>query len=482
MRWSSVLIAACCGVAAAHGDHSLPNVVGRRKLPAELKFRRPHVQRTAAAAAAAAARVPVEDNGPLDKRQVGGKDGRCGSRTKLGKVPYGGLGIYDCTNEGDIALTFDDGPYEYTGDLLDKLAAYGAKATFFITGNNIGKGMINDPDLPWAGFIKRMTEEGHQVASHTWSHQNASQLTTAQLQAQMVYNEIALNDILGFFPTYMRPPFSICEKACQTILAALGYHIIYFDLDTEGYLHDDPTEIQTSKDIWDDAMANANSDTDSFLQIEHDIHYQTVYNLTDYILTSLFQNGFRSVTVGECLGDPLANWYRAGSGKIPTVSAVVARAEADVSPTLGSGPVATTSPASTGDIITTTGECGNGITCQGSRFGNCCSQYGWCGSSADHCSLGCQSDWGTCPTPPSLDGSCGNGITCLGSTFGDCCSQNGWCGSTADYCGDGCNIAWGTCAAAKPPTPTTTSVQPSATVGLRPAYGTCNEGDEEDYE
>lgn len=53
-------------------------------------------------------------------------------------------------------------------------------------------------------FSKRMVKEGHQVASHTWSHQNASQLTTAQLQAQMVYNEIAFNDILGFFPTYMR--------------------------------------------------------------------------------------------------------------------------------------------------------------------------------------------------------------------------------------------------------------------------------------
>lgn len=76
------------------------------------------------------------------------------ARPKLGKIAYGGLGIYDCINEGDIALTFDDGPYDYTGDLLDKLAAYGAHATFFITGNNLGKGMINDPDLPWAGFIK----------------------------------------------------------------------------------------------------------------------------------------------------------------------------------------------------------------------------------------------------------------------------------------------------------------------------------------
>jgi len=33
----------------------------------------------------------------------------------------------------DVAFTFDDGPYDYTSDLLDKLKVYNAKATFFIS-------------------------------------------------------------------------------------------------------------------------------------------------------------------------------------------------------------------------------------------------------------------------------------------------------------------------------------------------------------
>jgi hypothetical protein len=37
-------------------------------------------------------------------------------------VLYGGAGIYDCVNTGDIAITFDDGPYLYTNDLLDKFS------------------------------------------------------------------------------------------------------------------------------------------------------------------------------------------------------------------------------------------------------------------------------------------------------------------------------------------------------------------------
>ena len=49
-----------------------------------------------------------------------------------------------------------------------------------------------------------MAAEGHQIASHTWSHENYSQLTTTQFQNQIYWNEIAFNDILGYFPTYIR--------------------------------------------------------------------------------------------------------------------------------------------------------------------------------------------------------------------------------------------------------------------------------------
>lgn len=42
------------------------------------------------------------------------------ARPKLGGVPYGGVGIYDCVTTGEVAITFDDGPYEFTNDLLTK--------------------------------------------------------------------------------------------------------------------------------------------------------------------------------------------------------------------------------------------------------------------------------------------------------------------------------------------------------------------------
>jgi len=238
-----------------------------------------------------------------------GPDTKDIARTKVGKIPYGEA-IYTCNVNGVVALTFDDGPWEYTEDLLDLLKEFNAKATFFIVGRNGGKGAVNDPSTPWPGLIRRIANEGHQIASHTWSHQKLTEISAEQFQKQINYNEVALADLLGYFPTYMRPPHSMSDATTDGWLADLGYHVVYFDLNTRGYEYDDAVQIQKSKDIWDARMKVVAPATDSVLQIEHDNIYQTVYNLTEYILKSLDSSGFKTVTVGECLGDPKENWYR----------------------------------------------------------------------------------------------------------------------------------------------------------------------------
>lgn len=208
-------------------------------------------------------------------------------------------------------MTFDDGPNEYTCDLLDILDKYHAKATFFITGVNSGKGQIDDFTHPWGSLIQRMHYSGHQLASHTWSHQDLNAVTPTQRRDQMLKNEAALRNIMGAIPTYMRPPYSKCNETCLKDMAQLGYHIISFNMDTADYLNDNPEKIQQSKDIVDKALSNSQNPPGSpFLAIGHDIHAQTVYNLTEYILQHVNDAGYRAVTVGECLDDPRDNWYR----------------------------------------------------------------------------------------------------------------------------------------------------------------------------
>lgn len=160
-----------------------------------------------------------------------GKTTRDIRRPQLGKIPYGGAGVYACTKPGMVAITYDDGPYVYTEDIMKQFEAKGGRATFFVTGNSLGKGAI---DKQWTSVVKKMYDKGHQVASHSWSHPDLSKSTKAEIYDQMVKNEMAIRNILGRFPTYMRPPYSSCGSECQRVMSDLGYVIAYFDVDTDG--------------------------------------------------------------------------------------------------------------------------------------------------------------------------------------------------------------------------------------------------------
>lgn len=68
----------------------------------------------------------------------------------------------------------------------------------------------------------------------------------------------------------------------------------------------------------------------------------------------------------------------------------------------------------------------------------------------DYCGAGCQIKWGYCQETegkPSTDGTCGGSaeFTCKGSGFGDCCSEFNFCGKSTDHCGDGCQADYGVC-------------------------------------
>lgn len=144
-------------------------------------------------------------------------------------------------------------------------------------------------------------------------------------------------------------------------------------------------------------MRTSNPASDSFLQIEHDIHSQVVYNLTDYILNSLLTNGYQSVTVGECLGDPVSNWYRSGpAGSVTTPLPGTSTSTRNTRTSISAVP--TGAPGT----VTKDGTCGNGVTCRGSRYGTCCSKYNYCGVGDDYCKVanGCQASFGTCDDAP----------------------------------------------------------------------------------
>ncbi|MDO5295679.1 MAG: polysaccharide deacetylase family protein [bacterium] len=113
---------------------------------------------------------------------------------------YGPVLSHGSRQSRQIALTFDDGPSEYTAPLLDVLAEEGVKATFFCVGKNV----LQHPDL-----VRRAHDEGHLVATHSYSHRNLLGCLPAASRREINAGAQALDKVLGYRPQWFRPPYGM---------------------------------------------------------------------------------------------------------------------------------------------------------------------------------------------------------------------------------------------------------------------------------
>ncbi|KAL2822062.1 hypothetical protein BJX63DRAFT_181561 [Aspergillus granulosus] len=208
-------------------------------------------------------------------------------------APYGTF-INHCDVPGTVAFTFDDGPYVYTEELLDLLANYGVKATFFINGYRLDGNYY---------LLQRIVNEGHQLASHTYDHLDLTTLDDASMIAQMTRLETRIREAVGVIPTYMRPPFLAVNDHVLSVMSNLGYRVIGSSIDTKDYENDDPSLIGRSVDIF-----NTQLDQGGNIVLAHDVHEQTVHTLVSLMLDEALARGLQPTTVGGCLGDDA--WYR----------------------------------------------------------------------------------------------------------------------------------------------------------------------------
>lgn len=125
------------------------------------------------------------------------------------------------SNEKVVYLTFDDGPSENTKKIMDILAKYDAKATFFVTGRN----------QDYNYLIKDAYNAGHTIALHTYSHEYSTVYASVDAYfddlnkvGQMVKKEI------GFVPHYIRFPGgssnTVSRRYCQGIMSTLTKEVV----------------------------------------------------------------------------------------------------------------------------------------------------------------------------------------------------------------------------------------------------------------
>lgn len=182
-----------------------------------------------------------------------------------------------------VALTFDDGPSkEVTPRILDTLAKHGAKATFFMIGNQAKA-------LP--GTAQQVAAAGHEIGNHTMDHADLSKLDAGSIRKKIGEAADSIEQATGIRPYLIRPPYGAYNDAVMNDAVNQGDSLILWSVDSLDWQsrNADAVISEIQKEI-----------TSGAIILMHDIHPSTADALPR-LLNWLESQGYQFVTVSQLL-------------------------------------------------------------------------------------------------------------------------------------------------------------------------------------
>lgn len=187
-----------------------------------------------------------------------------------------------------IAFTFDDGPSQYTGTLLDGLRKRDVAVTFFMNGEN-GTGGTCGIKNGYETLLDRMWKDGHQLANHTYHHAPLHKISAEQIVSEVTDVENLIFDALGGrYKCLVRTPGG---HTSNLIARNVNAPIILWNVDTEDWKYRDADY------IYGTILSHARS---SSIVLMHDI-YETSINGALRAVDALKEQNYEFVTVSELM-------------------------------------------------------------------------------------------------------------------------------------------------------------------------------------
>lgn len=204
-----------------------------------------------------------------------------GFSAEKGEVPSVYLDRGVKKNQKLVAFTFDDGPhFENTQKLMDVLEEYNGQGTFFMVGERVaGQEEI----------VKDVIDRGHQVANHSFSHQNFNAIPQSEVEKEINLANEAFKKATGYAGPYMiRPPYGNANK---TVRENNPHVFVNWSVDTLDWKTRNPEAICKAIETYS---------YDGAIILLHDL-YQTSYEGFKCGIKKLHDQGYEFVTVEELL-------------------------------------------------------------------------------------------------------------------------------------------------------------------------------------
>jgi peptidoglycan/xylan/chitin deacetylase (PgdA/CDA1 family) len=125
-----------------------------------------------------------------------------------------------------IALTFDDGPSQYTRRIVRILVRMHVAATFFVVGQQLNR---------YAGGLRDELRHGFVIGDHTENHMLLARLPAATQYGQIRDDAIRLDRLGAPWPRLFRPPYGIYSRTTMRIARRLRMLMVVWSVDTQDY-------------------------------------------------------------------------------------------------------------------------------------------------------------------------------------------------------------------------------------------------------
>ncbi|MGE6754469.1 polysaccharide deacetylase family protein [Rossellomorea sp. NPDC071047] len=191
-------------------------------------------------------------------------------------------------DEKTIYITFDDGPNEYTEEILQVLNQYGAKATFFMLEPNMKK---------HSEAVRQMVEEGHSVGLHGVTH-DVSEIyqSSESVVGEMLTAQSTLESITGIRSDLIRVPYGSVPNMKPEYLTAIkreGFRLWDWNVDSEDWKFHRGEYVHSVVD----QLASFPYENQSKIILMHEKHTTLAY--LDSLLKKLTDQGYNMKTLTE---------------------------------------------------------------------------------------------------------------------------------------------------------------------------------------
>jgi peptidoglycan/xylan/chitin deacetylase (PgdA/CDA1 family) len=134
-----------------------------------------------------------------------------------------------------VALTIDDGPSPvYTPQLLRLLEQYRVTAMFSMVGQNVAR---------YPRIAREVTDAGHAIANHTWSHPDMAALRTAAMREEVTRATAEIQAATGQQPAMFRAPYGAWSRALMAYLTSQGLTPLAWSVDPRDWARPGVTTI-----------------------------------------------------------------------------------------------------------------------------------------------------------------------------------------------------------------------------------------------